>query len=199
MFLKKLKDYPVPGLVTVLPESINRAIPSYHRAFLTALAQKRAELGRKAKVCFTSLIGLAQDLTHDQIVDYSALERGMHVFKEWQSKESPALGAQSASPILVLKGEKDELVPYQTAKEAWMKSCSSGNEVHSPISQAWGHTAMVRASLLDWMVWVDGLFTRGKTARNLTCSLEIKKPFDLEHVRALLDVDSIQNKGDQSC
>ncbi|OAQ71357.1 prolyl aminopeptidase (secreted protein) [Pochonia chlamydosporia 170] len=184
MFLKRFDQYPVPGLVTVLPESIRRAIPSYNSTFLARPAQRRYELAEKAKVCFASRLGLTMDLTHEQVVDRAALERDMPMLEEWQSKEAPVRGEKSSSPILVMQGGSDDLVLPDLAKDVWMKSCGSGNEVHLVYYPGVGHTPLVQASQLDWMDWIDGLFDKGNTTQNLTCSFAIRRPFNLEHMRS---------------
>ncbi|KHN97975.1 uncharacterized protein MAM_04364 [Metarhizium album ARSEF 1941] len=188
MLLKNLTDYPIPSFVTVVPEVVGRAVPSYDRTFLTPRAQGRVDLARNAQVCFASQIGLAEDLSRDQVVDHAALERDMPVFENWQRSQAPALGAPSSSPVLVIHGQADRVVPQQTVREAWARSCASGNEVHLSYFPGMGHGAVVEASMLRWMDWIDGLFSAERATANSTCSLTVEEPFDAEHMRAPLDV-----------
>ncbi|TQS33372.1 hypothetical protein Golomagni_06288 [Golovinomyces magnicellulatus] len=183
MALKNYDTYPQNGLHVLVPTAVRRFNSSYNGTFLSDVLEKRTQLAELAQACIFGSASMIAGLSKEEIISRKRLKRDMSVYEAWQKAVSPAMGAKSSSPVLLVQGLNDtQVIPYAT-KEAWKTACDAGNEVHLRLYPELEHIPLVSATASDWIAWVDDLFNNNNKRQKGKCSSETKKPFDAKHVQ----------------
>ncbi len=182
------------GFLPLIPTAVKRIIPAYNESILAPNLQKRVAMVEDAQLCLEGVLGLTLDLELSQIVSVAGALRDRPTLLWWQNMSAPAQRDASPAPILVVQGQRDTAVRWQTTADAWERACAVGNEVHLRLLPTQGHRPSLAAGAPEWLAWMDALFEQ-KVARGGTgacrkkCTKYTRAPLDAEHVRAPTDVD----------
>ncbi len=182
------------GFLPLIPTAVKRIIPSYNETILAPALKKRVAMVEDAQLCLEGVLGLTLDLDLAQIVSLPGALRDRPTLLRWQNMSAPAQGDASPAPILVVQGQRDTAVRWQTTVDAWERACGAGNEVHLRLFPTQGHRPSLSAGSPEWLAWMDGLFEKkktsgGKAACRKKCTKYTREPFDAQYVRAPTDVD----------
>ncbi|KAM3513872.1 hypothetical protein MY11210_002500 [Beauveria gryllotalpidicola] len=185
------------GFLPLIPTAVQRVIPSYNESILAPTLRSRVAMAEDAQLCLEGVLGLTLDLGLADVVSVAGALRDRPTLRRWQDMAAPAQGDVSPAPILVVQGQKDTAVRWQTTEEAWGRACAAGNEVHLRLFPTQGHRPSLAAGAPEWLAWMDGLFEQRMAAGGGACKVREKKkctkymrePFDVEYVRAPTDVD----------
>ncbi|KGQ11696.1 hypothetical protein BBAD15_g2567 [Beauveria bassiana D1-5] len=191
------------GFLPLIPTAVQRVIPSYNESILSPTLRSRVAMAEEAQLCLEGVLGLTLDLGLADVVSVAGALRDRPTLRRWQDMAAPAQGDPSPAPILVVQGQNDTAVRWQTTEEAWARACAAaaGNEVHLRLFPTQGHRPSLAAGAPEWLAWMDGLFDeqRIKAAgggggvcrvrEKKKCTRYVREPFDGEYVRAPTDVD----------
>ncbi|KAM3428631.1 hypothetical protein NHJ13734_008518 [Beauveria thailandica] len=190
------------GFLPLIPTAVQRVIPSYNESILAPTLRSRVAMAEEAQLCLEGVLGLTLDLGLADVVSVAGALRDRPTLGRWQDMAAPAQGSVSPAPILVVQGQNDTAVRWQTTEEAWARACAAGNEVHLRLFPTQGHRPSLAAGAPEWLAWMDGLFDEQrmkaaggggggacKAREKKKCTRYVREPFDGEYVRAPTDVD----------
>ncbi|KAM3566245.1 hypothetical protein ARSEF4850_000753 [Beauveria asiatica] len=189
------------GFLPLIPTAVQRVIPSYNESILAPTLRSRVAMAEEAQLCLEGVLGLTLDLGLADVVSVAGALRDRPTLGRWQDMAAPAQGSVSPAPILVVQGQNDTAVRWQTTEEAWARACAAGNEVHLRLFPTQGHRPSLAAGAPEWLAWMDGLFDEQrmkaagggggacKAREKKKCTRYVREPFDAEYVRAPTDVD----------
>lgn len=179
------------GYAPYLALALQRAQPSYDLAVLSPTMRKRIAVANQAQTCTTALMGLTIDLKATDIISQQGIAKDAERFLQWQGQMAPALGDHSPAPILVVQGQNDTSILPNITRQAYERSCQSGNQVHLSSYPGADHSAVIAASAPEWLAWMDNKFT-GQLAQGC-CSSATRKPFDGgKHMKLPVEFDTSQ-------
>ncbi len=174
-----------------IPEAAKRVIPSYNETILSPILRNRTQLATKAQWCLEAVLGMSLDLNSSQLISTEGVARDLPTLQKWEKMVAPAQGDRSPAPILVIQGQNDTAVSWETTVEAWGNSCDAGNEVHLRLFPSQGHRPSLSAGSPEWLLWMDRRFEKSgiQACRNKTCTKYTRQSFNPRYVRAPTDVD----------
>lgn len=179
------------GFFALFPESARRVIPSYNETILSPVLRSRMQLATEAQWCLEAVLGVSLDLGAKELLSVEGAIKDLPILQKWQDMVTPAQGDLSPAPILIIQGQNDTAVNWETTVSAWENSCKAGNEVHLRIFPSQGHRPSLSAGASEWLMWMDQRFERSGTqaCRNKTCTKYMRHPFNLAYVRAPTDIE----------
>ncbi|KAJ6443699.1 prolyl aminopeptidase (secreted protein) [Purpureocillium lavendulum] len=181
-------SYPAPAFLPAIAMSVRRATPSYNGTILTDQMQCRMGLADRAQMCFGGMVGMAANLSRDEIVSRDRLSRDMPVYLSWQARTAPALGDRSSAPILVIQGDNDMIVVPSNTNKAVEQACEAGNEVHYSVYPGIQHSSAASASLFEWIRWIDNRFHEVQGQKRLSsggrCTKTVVNALDLANAKS---------------
>lgn len=128
----------------------------------TVLGPKGLEaLPRVDTGCTESLFAAANRTTFDQLVQPGALAA-----PQWAAALAANEPGQvrTAAPILIVHGDRDEIIPVETSETLRVKLCALGNRVQRNVYAGQDHTGAALGSLLDVSAWILDRFANRPAA-----------------------------------
>ncbi|XWW99770.1 hypothetical protein V2A60_007782 [Cordyceps javanica] len=186
------------GFLPLIPAAVKRVIPAYNESILAPTLRRRVAMVEDAQLCLEGVLGLTLDLGLPQIASVAGALRDRATLRRWQDMAAPAQGDASPAPILVMQGQQDTAVRWQTTEEAWRRACAAGNEVHLRLFPTQGHRPSLSAGEPEWLAWMDHLFEKKaaigeggacSAAAKPECTKVTREPFDIKYVKAPTDVE----------
>lgn len=177
------------GFLPLVLTAVKRVIPSYTETLLAATMRSRLKMAIDAQFCLEGVLGLGLDLPIADQLNTTGAAHDIPTLQKFQNLTAPAQGDKSPAPILVIQGQNDSAVLWNTTVEAWEASCKAGNEVHLRLFPKQGHRPALTAGAPEWLTWMDKRFEAKPSCERRECTKFVRKPFDLAYVRAPTDVD----------
>ncbi|PHH62612.1 hypothetical protein CDD81_6846 [Ophiocordyceps australis] len=164
------------GYLPLISIALSRAFAGFTPETMSALFAKRAELATQGQYCVVPMVSLARGLQYSQLVSKEGLAHDAPQIEKWQAEQSPALGARSPAPILVIQGLNDTTVAPKVTVHATRESCKAGNTVRLSLYPGMEHESVLPASEPEWLTWIDWRFGGGQYSSS-ECVEEVRKPY----------------------
>lgn len=163
------------GYLTFIPFAIKRGLPSFNGTLVAPAMQNRIDLAEKTQVCIDGMFSMVTGLNETELIDVEGFATSLPALKKWQNANSAALGDKSPAPVLVIQGTNDTSVLINTTKQAWKKSCGSGNEIHLRLYDGQEHSPTPQAAEPEWLGWIENRFFGQRTSlRKNECSQKLR-------------------------
>jgi pimeloyl-ACP methyl ester carboxylesterase len=178
------RDFMIAAGMGGLVMGIQAVFPEYDPAWLGDVVKQRNELAEIAQLCVTAMGGMVFDLSLDQFLNSGDLS-GDTYMAEFQAINGVGLGDRASSPLLVIHGEEDTVIPPEGTKAAFKGACKHKNPVHYTLYPGLAHSAVVTAASPEYLQFIADRFANVPFGRKCTDSVVV--PVNLEYTEAPLE------------